>query len=109
MGIRQTWVYPSDGSPPYEKGSYVPHNRGASFPTIMPDLPDFVSSVDGQRYSGRAGMREHNLKHNVVPVSDLAGLPYLTTSSDQRSSEEKRQSAEHRKQTIINQVNKHYK
>ena len=42
---------------------------------IMPDLPDFVSPIDGKRYSGRAGLREHCAKHNVVPTADLAGLP----------------------------------
>jgi hypothetical protein len=43
--------------------------------TIVPDLPDFVSPIDGKRYSGRAGLREHCATHNVVPVADLAGLP----------------------------------
>jgi len=75
----------------------------------MPDLPDFVSPIDRKLYSGRAGMREHNLRHNVVPVADLAGLPTLTTTSDLRSSEQKRASDQHRKQVVINEVNKHYR
>ena len=49
-------------------------HRALSY-TIMPDLPDFISPIDGRRYSGRAGLREHCAAHNVVPVSDLAGLP----------------------------------
>ena len=43
--------------------------------SIMPDLPDFISPIDGKSYSGRAGLREHCTTHNVVPVADLAGLP----------------------------------
>ena len=43
--------------------------------SIMPDLPDFVSPIDGKTYSGRTGLREHCATHNVVPMADLAGLP----------------------------------
>lgn len=43
---------------------------------VAPDLPSFVSPIDGKTYSGRAGMREHCAKHNVVPTADLAGLPF---------------------------------
>lgn len=43
--------------------------------TIMPDLPDFVSPIDGTIVSGRAGLREHCKRHNVVPTNDLKGLP----------------------------------
>jgi hypothetical protein len=77
--------------------------------TIMPDLPDFVSPIDQKRYSGRTGMREHCAIHNVVPVADLKGLPTLQINSDMRSPEQKRASADHRKQQIIQQVNKHYR
>jgi len=49
-------------------------NRVSSY-TVLPDLPDFVSPIDGKTYSGRAGLREHCSTHNVVPVADLAGLP----------------------------------
>ena len=34
--------------------------------TIAPDLPDFVSPIDGKWYSGRAGLREHCAKHGVT-------------------------------------------
>ncbi len=73
----------------------------------MGDLPDFVSPVDGKHYSGRAGLREHNLRNNVVPVADLKGLPYLQTNSDIRSPQERKRDAENRKSLIINQVNQH--
>lgn len=42
---------------------------------VMPDLPDFVSPIDGKTYSGRAGMREHCARHDVVPTAELKGLP----------------------------------
>lgn len=44
-------------------------------PTVFGDLPDFVSPIDGSVVHGRAGLREHCIKHNVVPTADLAGLP----------------------------------
>ena len=54
-------------------------------------------------------MREHNLRNNVVPIEDLRGLPTLMTNSDTRTTEQKKYSAESRKQVIIDQVNKHYR
>lgn len=105
---RETWVYPADGGEPYLKGTRH-EATGQGYPTVMPDLPDFVSPVDGRTYSGRRGMREHNVRNNVVPVDDLKGLPYLTTNSDVRTPEQKRASAEHRLRTVINEVNKHYR
>jgi hypothetical protein len=106
MAIKETWVFPHNGGEPYRKGERMPYEapRGV---TIMGDLPDFVSPVDGRAYSGRAGLREHNLRNNVVPVADLAGLPYLQTNSDTRSERERKQDAQMRKSIIINQVNQH--
>lgn len=43
--------------------------------SVSGDLPDFVSPIDGKTYSGRAGLREHNRKHDVVVTADLKGLP----------------------------------
>lgn len=107
MAVKQTWVYPRDGGPPCLKADYRAPETPHKGYTILPDLPDFVSSVDGKTYSGRAGMREHNARHNVVPVEDLKGLPYLEANSDTRSSQEKRADAESRKQHIINNVNRY--
>jgi hypothetical protein len=103
---RESWVYPADGSPPYRKGTRheTKVSRGVAF---LPDLPDFVSPIDGRTYSGRAGMREHNKRHDVVPNEDLKGLPTLTANSDTRSPEEKRYYAEQRKRLIIDGVYKH--
>ena len=72
---RRTWVY-IDGVA-YERGVDAIPERDSSGRVIAPDLPDFVSPLDGKLYSGRVGLREHCAKHNVVPTSDLAGLPTL--------------------------------
>lgn len=68
---RRVWVY-RDGQM-VEKGTEPDVQTGVTF---MPDLPDFVSPIDGKLYRGRAGMREHNALHNVVPTADLKGLPH---------------------------------
>jgi len=76
---------------------------------VAGDLPDFVSPIDRKLYSGRAGLREHNKIHDVVPNAELKGLPTLTNQSDVRGSQERRADAADRKQHIINQVNRHYR
>jgi hypothetical protein len=49
-----------------------------SAPYITPDLPDKVSTIDGTLISGRAGLREHCKRYDVVPTEDLKGLPPKT-------------------------------
>ena len=85
------------------------YSQVGSAPSIMPDLPDFVSPIDGRVYSGRAGMRDHCERHNVVPNADLKGLPHLTMRSDTRSSAEKSYDRAARKEQIINLVNSQYR
>lgn len=75
----------------------------------MPDLPDFVSPIDGKSYSGRTGLREHCRRHDVVPNGDLKGLPVLTTNSETRSSQEIRRDKAARKEQIVRLVNQHYR
>jgi hypothetical protein len=104
---RECWVYPSDGRPPYKRGEQS--FEGPAGPTFIPDSPEFVSPIDGQRYSGRAGLREHCKIHNVVPNNELKGLPPLTMTSDTRSSSERQADANSRRQHIVNNVNKHYR
>lgn len=109
MAVRESWVFPANGGPPVPKAEfYAREAQGTNTASyaIMPDLPDFVSSVDGKTYSGRKGMREHNLRHNVVPVEDLKGLPAYQVNSDTRSAQERRAQAAQRKEFIINQVNR---
>ena len=105
---RQAWVYPRDGGDPIPKEQYCASMASAGV-TILPDLPDFVSPIDGKHYSGRAGMRDHCSRHNVVPVADLKGLPPLAFNSDTRTDSQKRSDAAVRKQQVINLVNKHYR
>jgi hypothetical protein len=60
----------------YERGvDDIPEQVSATGAAIIPDLPDFVSPIDGKVYSGRAGMRNHCARHDVVPTADLKGLP----------------------------------
>jgi hypothetical protein len=75
----------------------------------MGDLPDFVSPIDGKLYSGRAGMREHNKTHRVVPVADCAGLPPMPATGDTRHPQDIKRDRTARKEQIINLVNTHYR
>jgi hypothetical protein len=60
----------------YERGvDVIPEQVSATGAAIIPDLPDFVSPIDGKVYSGRAGMRDHCARHDVVPTAELKGLP----------------------------------
>lgn len=93
----------------YEKGTEPHRSSSRQGPTVMPDLPDFVSPIDGRLYSGRRGLRDHCDRHNVVPNADLKGLPTLTASSDQRRPEDVRRDKTARKEQIIRLVNQHYR
>ena len=66
---------------------------------IMPDLPDFVSPIDGKTYSGRTGMRDHCARHDVVPTADLKGLPTRLPLGMSKESNRAR------KEELIRQVN----
>jgi hypothetical protein len=73
---RRCWVYINGQS--YEKGTepdYPAHGSSVG-PTILPDLPDFVSPIDRTVVRGRTGMRDHCARHNVVPTQELKGLPF---------------------------------
>lgn len=74
---RQSFVYTSDGrvidksTPEYEE--YLA-SKSRTTPMVFGDEGDFVSPIDGKVYSGKAGMREHNARHDVVNNRDLVGL-----------------------------------
>ena len=59
----------------YEKGTEPSVDLGRG-PAIQGDYPDFVSPIDGSVVRGRAGIRDHCARHNVVPTRDLDGLPH---------------------------------
>lgn len=73
---RRTYVF-RDGEM-YEKGTEpgAPRDASPQAPAVLPDLPDFVSPIDQSVVKGRAGMRDHCARHNVVPTADLKGLPH---------------------------------
>jgi len=101
--MRRSWVYVNGVA--YERGvDVIPETETRRATAVMGDLPDFVSPVDGSIVSGRAGLREHNLRNNVVNTLDLAGLPPMAMNTDIRSSSEKRRDADHRKETIARQL-----
>ena len=97
---RRSWVY-IDGVA-YERGVDTIPERDARGRVIAPDLPDFVSPIDGKTYSGRAGLREHCAKHDVVPTADLAGLPPLPR---QREIVRSREQIAQNKRTIAEIIN----
>jgi len=84
------------------------YSLGTSSVAIVPDMPDFVSPIDGKVYSGRAGMREHCKTHNVVSNLELKGLPTYQSNVDHRSESQRRADNASRKERIIHQVNKYF-
>ena len=60
----------------YDKSKPLPEEVSAPrLPGIIPDIPDFVSPIDGSVVRGRAGLREHCKRYDVVPTNELKGLP----------------------------------
>ena len=61
----------------YDKAelSQLQDAQGMAAPTILADAPDFISPIDGSLVRGRAGLRDHCARHNVVPTAELKGLP----------------------------------
>jgi hypothetical protein len=71
---RRSWVQINGRL--YEKGvDQIPDDPRSKSAAVYGDLPDFISPIDGKVVSGRAGMRDHCARHNVVPTADLKGLP----------------------------------
>ena len=67
---KNSWVV--NPEPPYNlipKDEYrKPEKAGYH---IMPDMPDFLSPIDGKVVKGRKGYRQHCREHNVTNVSDF--------------------------------------
>jgi len=67
---RRRFIYPSDGSAPFEVSSdYIPEPRG---PFVMGDLPAYESPVDGRPVEGRAQRREDLARHGCRPWEGMA-------------------------------------
>jgi len=61
--VRQTWVFPSDGSEPYEKRLGSPNEQYS----VMGDITPFMSP-DGVMIEGRAQWREHLKKTDSIEM-----------------------------------------
>lgn len=58
-------------NPDTQRQELIAESEGHSFGLmIMPDIPDFVSPVDGRVVHGRRGLREHNKELGVTNVED---------------------------------------
>ena len=77
---RHRWTYINGVA--YEHGVdiFPEESTTGKAPTILADIPDFRSTIDGTIVRGRAGMRDHCARHNVVPLQDVKGLPPRTTA-----------------------------
>lgn len=93
---RKRWIYIKGEAIPADE--FVPELQHGL--TIIPDLQPFKSSVDGSIISGRAALREHNLRNNVVNTADLQGLP---TKLSVNAPQSNRAAI---KQTLINEFNR---
>lgn len=70
--MRSSWVYCEIRQKLIPKGEFygaLPE-RG---PLICPDISEFVSSVDGSVITGRAALREHNIRNGVTFAEDFRG------------------------------------
>lgn len=68
-------------------------------PAVLGDIDDFRSPIDGSIVRGRAGIREHCKRHDVVPTAELKGLP-TSLSFDVNSREQR----EARRENIARQL-----
>ena len=68
--MSRRWIY--IGGQAYEVG--VDALPEVVAPTVIGDNHRFVSPIDGSVVDGRAAMREHCARHNVIPNQELAGL-----------------------------------
>lgn len=76
----------------------------------MPDLPDFVSPIDGTVVNGRAGLRAHNKRHNVTNPADYTN-EWATKQKERAAfyTGDKRYDSERRKESIKRAVDKHWR
>ena len=72
-------------------------------PAILPDLPDFRSTIDGSIVRGRAGMRDHCARHDVVPNQELAGLKPRTFGNGVTVSPQEREARKRTMHQILDQ------
>ena len=100
---RKRWVYVKGVA--YEVGVDVMPEQASCAPAILADIPDFVSSIDGSVVRGRAGLRDHCARHDVVPTQDLKGLPPKPAFNDAPPSAAHREETRRTIAEIINSRN----
>jgi ribosomal protein L35AE/L33A len=83
----------------------APADPGGSAAAIFGDNIRFVSPIDGTVIEGRAAMREHCRRHDVVPNQDLQGLKPRTYGQGVTVSQQER---EIRKRTMHQIVDQRY-
>lgn len=92
-----TWLRPGE---PGEVGSTAGYSH-----MVIGDIPDFVSPIDGSVVRGRAGLRDHCARHDVVPTAELAGLSMKTMNQQTAPSKEYREATKRTMAEIINSRN----
>jgi hypothetical protein len=65
--VRRTYRWDPEQGQLVEVQKEVEHHYGT---LIMPDIPDFVSPVDGRVVHGRRGLRDHNRELGVTNTAD---------------------------------------
>ena len=87
----------------YERGvDDIPETAVGQAPAVLGDIPDFRSSIDGSIVRGRAGLRDHCAKHNVVPTAELKGLPPKTMNQEFKPSAAHREATKRVIADVIN-------
>jgi len=84
--------------PEVQEAAYGSRVGGIGF---IPDIPEFVSPIDGTVVSGRRALRDHCARHDVVPTQELKGLPAARPGYTQT-----KQDREQIKQLIARQIYK---
>jgi len=93
---RRKWIY--IGGKAYEVGiDTLPETHS---PVVIGDNYRFVSPIDGTVVDGRAAMREHCARHNVVPNQELTGLQPRTYGNGVTASPQERET----RKRIMHQV-----
>jgi len=83
----------------------APADSSGTAPVVFGDNIRFVSPIDGTVVEGRAAMREHCRRHDVIPNQELAGLKPRTFGHGVTVSQQER---EIRKRTMHQIVDQRY-
>lgn len=93
---KKAWVFVGGKMIPKEEYQQEPQHGI----TVIPDIQPFRSTVDGSLITGRAALRDHNKRNNVVQTADLRGLPPKLSAQAPKSDRAAI------RQTLINEFNK---